>query len=146
MEKLIFESKFEQIFFNSENRELRQIWFDTTVEITVAEVKSEQLRMADLFDEYKPLYHLADCRNFLFPIAPDLQDWINQEIASRVKNSGTLKSAMVLSSDVITAMSIEQLGSDIERDLGKKTKAEVKSEYSAGVFPSVEDARTWFYS
>lgn len=147
MQELIYESKFEKIYFNAEQREAYQVWFDTTTEINDDLVRSEQEKMAELYEEYKPLYHLADSRKFAYPISPELQSWISTVIAKRVQDAGVKKSAMVMPEEFIVGLSVDQLGDEISKDIstrdGKKTPEDEL--FQVRVFATVEEARKWFY-
>jgi len=143
---LIYKSKFEDIYFDSERREALQVWFETTSEITDALIMSEQTKMAELYEEYKPLYHLADARNFLYPVSPEIQEWISVNIAARIKVAGVRKSAMVLPKEFIPSISVEQLEEEIAKDNSTRNKEVTEeSAYDVGVFGSLEEARKWFY-
>lgn len=62
--QLIYKSRFEKIYFDSERQEIFQVWLKSTARINEKKVKKEQIKMAELFEEYKAKYHLADARNF----------------------------------------------------------------------------------
>ena len=145
-QKEIYKSEYEVIYFDEERREAMQIWFETTKNIKDDMVKQEQLKMAELFEQYKPLYHLADARDFIYPVSPELQHWISTEIATRVKDAGIKKSAMVYSKEFIAQLSIKQLGDEIAKDISTRDKdVSEDEEYDVQVFASVADARKWFY-
>jgi len=143
-EKLIYSSKFEDIYFDSQMREALQIWNENTTLLNDSLLKEEQVKMAELFEEYKPLFHLADARKFFYPISPEIQHWINTEIAARIKIGGVRRSAMVLPEEFIAALGVEQLGEEIgDAQSSKKNKSDTY-DYDVAVFSSLEEAREWF--
>lgn len=82
----------------------------------------------------------------MFPIAPELQEWISTNIASRVKNAGVIKSAMILSKEYITSISMEQLENEIFSNFSTRNQ-DIPSDKSYDIrdFTTVEEAREWFY-
>lgn len=142
MEKeiIILSNEYETIYFYPEKREALQVWTEKTAKIKDDIVKAEQLKMAEVYEKHKPLYHLADARKFFHPISPELQKWINEVIAIRVKNAGVIKSGMVLPEEFIIALGVEQLGEEIQETQNKEDEG-----FELRLFSTVEEAREWFH-
>ena len=85
---------FEETFFpetkNADWKELQKYWEF----------------MEQCFIKYKPKYNLTNAVNFLFPVNPQNQEWIDKTIA-RTAAAIIKKKAMVMSSDFIAQLSIQ---------------------------------------
>ncbi|MCS7019647.1 MAG: hypothetical protein RMJ87_10985 [Cytophagales bacterium] len=74
-----------------------------------ADYKDQMMRLVALVQEKQPLYILMDLRQFFYPVNPEQQQWINEKVIPPILATGVLKGAFVLPTDIIAALSIEQI-------------------------------------
>ena len=88
---------------------LKLVWKSTS-----ADIKSEEEfkwllgQVAEIYETFKPSYVLYDQRKFFFPLTPELQNWINENLVAILKRIGVKKMAFVLSHDLFSRISVEQ--------------------------------------
>lgn len=84
---------------------------------------------------------LLNNRDFLFSISPDLQEWharfVTAKVRSTVENPALNKTAMIVSTDFINQLSIEQTMDENE---------ETNNYGEVRYFTEVEEARAWLRS
>ncbi len=85
------------------------------------------------FVQYKPLKMFIDAREFLFPVTPTMQEWIEQNVAKIAIENGQKKSAILMSKDILTQMSIEQI----------MAEGHIKDKVETRYFTSEDDAHRW---
>jgi hypothetical protein len=129
MEK--YQSKIQSIeYFASENL-LIQTWSKESNNTADSEFIAEMLQLADYITQTKPKKLLVDMREFKFPVAPEQQDWINQNVNQLLVELHT-KTAFVVSPDLFTSVSVEQTLNDKE---GKKVNNRFFEDY--------QNAKNW---
>ncbi len=80
-----------------------------------SDYRNQMKRMVEIVKEKLPLFILMDLREFFYPVNPEQQKWINEEIIPAILHTGVRKGAFVLPADMIVALSIEQIY-DIENN------------------------------
>ena len=113
------------------NNLLIQTWSKESNNTADSEFIAEMLQLADYITQTKPKKLLVDMREFQFPVAPEQQDWINQNVNKLLIELQT-KTAFVVSPDLFTSVSVEQTLNDNE---GKK----VISRF----FDNYQNAKNW---
>ena len=113
------------------NKLITQTWKATSENLTAEDFKNQMLELAKYFKELQPEKVLIDMRKFFFAVNPDLQDWVNENVNSKLAKVNA-KTAFVVSSDLFTKISVEQT-------LDENDGAEVNSKF----FDDYEDAKTW---
>jgi len=100
--------RFVTIEYEESQKQINLLWSDKTDDLTVELYKSEMLIFVGYFLKYTPEKLLNDLSRGSFIVTPDLQLWTVQNVyvhyASIVK-----KSAIVLSKDFLTQLSVEQI-------------------------------------
>lgn len=98
-----------------------------------ASYKKEMLDAYSLIEKYKPKYKINDATKFLFPITPEIQQWTQEVIISISHQCKLIKSAIVISEDIFSQVSIEQ------------TMEEAQSTLVIGYFKNLEIAKEWLF-
>ncbi|TAF65574.1 MAG: hypothetical protein EAZ55_08420 [Cytophagales bacterium] len=127
---LLFENKFLQLFLLESENIIKAVWNTETENMESDDFKVCISTLWQNLLKYKPKALLADTRQFLFPIAPEDQEWY----AENIPNFGidTQKVAMLISEGLVEQLSIEQT---IEEDQ--------KSGSLTGYFDDENKALAW---
>lgn len=100
-------SQYQQIVFNPEQSLLEIVWKNT--EELVEEIyKKEILWQLDQILHFLPTKLLLNTQDFTYVIAPLVQEWSNENILSKVLATGVQKIAVLIPSDLLAQISIEQ--------------------------------------
>ncbi len=83
-------------------------WRENTGEMTLDDFKQESLNCLALTRQLRPHKMMVDSREMFFPVVPELQDWLNENVFRVNLELGLNISAFVMSKEEITQMSIEQ--------------------------------------
>ena len=126
----IFENTYQTIAFN--NNVLVQTWKDDSKKMNSELFKSEMVKLGEAFDSKKPEFVLINMLNFTFAVAPDVQDWVNKNVNSKLIEHKTKKLGFIVSSDLFTKISVEQT---LEENEG--------SQLTNKYFENEEDALEW---
>lgn len=94
-------------------------WSGATNEAKWEDIKAEMIRLADFLDANKPQFILIDNRKMFFPIDPENQIWVDNNIAVKSVDNPNAKMAFVESEDIIVQLSLEQM---MEEDHLKNSK------------------------
>ncbi len=87
-------------------------WLPATEELVDDLFQAEVSQQTKAALAHQPKAFLTDARNFLFPIHPNLQEWVSNHIFRDMRAAGVKKLALLISSDVIAQLGIEQLVDD----------------------------------
>lgn len=112
--QLIYQSQYAKIFYSSEKSQIEHHWTALSYEMTEEEFKEEQLRYLDFSTSLKPQKGLVNSVSFLFTIAPHIQDWMNRELHPKYEEINFKKAAFLVSADLFTRFSIEQIFDDYQ--------------------------------
>lgn len=108
MEK-IYESKNVIVFYDEQKNLFEKEWLEHTENLTEEEFKEEMRIYGDLVLRYKPEKELVDTCKFQFTIAPDVQDWIGENVFPIYPQAGLRWAAFIANPEFITQLSVEQL-------------------------------------
>ncbi len=128
----IYESTTLNIELIAQEAVLFYQWTAESQDLSQTEFVKEAQIIHDEIVKHNIKYILADDRNFLFPIVPALQELIAKQLLSTLNIIGVKKFAHVVSPDIITQLSVEQL-------FEENQSATYKDQY----FNIVEDALIW---
>ena len=126
----IYKSTYQTIILD--NSILSQTWQKKSDDMDNQLFKDEMVELGKAFDNKKPKLVLINMQNFVFAVSPEVQEWVNKNVNSKLLQVGTQKIAFVVSSDLFTKISVEQT-------LGEDEEAELPSKY----FKDVEKAKKW---
>jgi hypothetical protein len=104
----IYQSPYLIIEHFPENSLFIMTWQENTSEMTINDFKQESLNCLDLTYKLRPQKMMVDSREMFFPVVPELQDWLNENVLRANLELGLNISAFVMSLEEITQMSIEQ--------------------------------------
>ncbi|WP_291726473.1 hypothetical protein [Bernardetia sp.] len=108
----IYKSKFVSINILPKKELLIIEWLSDSEDMTEEEFKNEIQAEIVAIKEYKPTNILARTTQMSFVITPNMQEWHNELVFPVFKNIGVSKLAIILSSDIFSQISIEQLIED----------------------------------
>lgn len=128
--ELLYQNNYICIYFLTESRLLKAVWTKETQHMDDAGFQESIQNIWKEVREKKPIGFLGDTRQFLFVVSIDLQTWYGENIGNTF-GTGTNKIAMLVTSEFIAQVSIEQT---IEED-----KSGVKTRY----FDEEGKAITW---
>jgi len=103
-----YKSEFMEVIFHEENSVIEFIWSDATLELTDELFRKELQQQAKSVDYFKPVNVLANTTKFIFPIAPDTQDWIDATIFPAWAQAGVKKMGLIVSPEMISQLSMKQ--------------------------------------
>lgn len=136
------DSKYVIAYYDEDLNLFEQTWLEESEDMEDEEYKSLQLDMhsiADSIDNIRFDLLLLDNRNFLFSMSPELQEWQAVNISSKLTkycpNPEAMKIAVIVSSDFISQLSIEQA---LEEEEG--------TEQGTKYFEDEGEARDWLMS
>ena len=87
---------------------LKAYWKNDHYNMTDEEYRDEVKSLIELVQEKKPKRMLGDMKNFTFPIDPETQIWLNENLFETYIKQGIDKLALILSNDLFSQISIEQ--------------------------------------
>ncbi len=128
--ELLHQSKYISISFLPQGRIIKAVWTTATQEMEDADFQESIQHIWQNVRNKKPVGFLGDTRLFFFVVSIHLQTWYGENIGDTF-GTGTNKIAMLVTSEFIAQVSIEQT---IEED-----KSAVKTRY----FDEEEKALTW---
>ena len=129
---LVYQSRYVVMNYDKVSSLLEVIWTRETENATDKDFKFEAVTYLETLETYHPEKVLFDTTVTVFPINLDLQIWGNNHIISKTRLTGLKKTAIVISTDPITRLSIEQL-------FDEDVKQAVKRKF----FETIEEARDW---
>ena len=103
---IIFESTYQTISLN--NNVLVQTWKEDSKNMNGEIFKTEMVKLGEAFDSKQPEFVLINMLKFTFAVAPDVQDWVNKNVNSKLIEYKTKKLGFIVSSDLFTKISVEQ--------------------------------------
>lgn len=106
--KHLFTDHFFELYFDETLRVFKMIWLPTTETMKKEDFKQGLLKYVSYYDELKPYGVLHDMRENKFVVAPEVQDWANENVNRRAFEVGLKKVAFLLGSDIFTMVSVEQ--------------------------------------
>ena len=128
----VYKSEYLKIEVESANSLLLYTWFPASEKMDDEKFKSEATKLTDEVDRHKIKNIIADDRDFMFPISPDMQVWVVENLLSRLPEIGVKRFAHIQSEDLLIQMSAEQL---FQEDAAKQ--------YQSKYFSSEKEAREW---
>ena len=131
----VYKSTYWTISHKKEQALLTPIWNNNSANMTEDLYKSEMENYVELVEKYQPKQLLIDCKEFCFPITPNIQEWIDARIFPRVLLVGVKYVAIVIPSELIANLSVQQA---MEEPEGAK--------FTTRYFDNIEDSAQWLLS
>ena len=134
--KLIIKDRYNEIKFDESAHLHYHIMKDATSDMSEEELKNLLFIWKESVFKLRPKFLLIDSRDLDFPISPDFQNWITDNIAQPVANLEEVrKVCYVIPDEFISKLSITQLTGD-----HKEVIKSSKFKYVA----TIEEAKQWF--
>lgn len=112
MKKQVYQSKYVSYDFEEESAMLIESW--TSIPLTEAIFKEEQMHKKELLLTYRPTHILDDISQTDFSISPELQEWSEELFVPVLMEIGVTKYAIVLPSSLFAQVSMEQTVDEIQ--------------------------------
>lgn len=128
----IYENTYIKVLYN-QNEQL--VYFEYSSKTENMDVEEYTLILKDFIEimyQYRPKKILGNMAHFNFIIAPDFQEWINENLFSAYATIALDKIAIISSHEYISSLSIEQT---MEEDSAQSYKFEY--------FKDNKDAEAW---
>ena len=128
----IYESKYLKVSHHCTQRMFHYVFSETTWDMTTDEYRQLLEDYINIIRKYRPKRILGDMVDFNFVISPELQEWIDQHVFTAYAEIGFEKIAILLSTQYITNLSIQQT-------MEENNMSTFESEY----FNDTDAARAW---
>lgn len=129
-EETILENNSYKVLMNWEKQMIIIAWNEQTLYWTGEDYKKENLHIVQAVAQCKSKYLLSLSRNFLYTINPEEQLWLVDNVFTSHYQNGVRKMALVMSEDIISQLSIEQL-------------IDETNIIASGMFAEEEEAEAW---
>jgi hypothetical protein len=121
--QIIDENKFRKLLYHEDTAILEDVWLPESEQMDVDTFKEQAHINLDARLKYQPQYFLSDLRNYHFAISPDLQLWLAKEVIKVNEITALQKTALIVTQDFITQLSIEQAIDEIQENRKRSTPA-----------------------
>ena len=128
-----YKSKFMEVIFHQDNQTLEFRWSQETVELTNEDFKRELVQQVKSVEESTPKNVLIDTTQFIFPISPEIQNWVDEAVYPAWAAAGVTKMGFLMSPEMVSQLSIQQA-------VAENSQVQLKS----GFFETKEQAFEWF--
>lgn len=109
MSREIFVSHLSSVHHDDENQISEIRWFPTTADMTTEDYKEEALRHLKATQDNVTKAIFIDGRSYFYTIVPEVQEWIDEHIASGFVDAGARKMAVLFPESVFVQISAEQM-------------------------------------
>jgi len=106
--KEVLRTKYDVIYLDAANKIVKNEWSPVTESMTWEEFKSELLALKEIVVKNNTYGVLGDTSGLRYGITPEQQEWIGQNYFPDVLAAGLKKYAIIVSTDFITELSVEQ--------------------------------------
>ncbi|EAY26314.1 hypothetical protein M23134_01637 [Microscilla marina ATCC 23134] len=107
-------------------------WQPSTAGLDEETLKSEIKKSLDFILVHKPQRILIDSSNFNFVIAPELQEWFDNEVFIIYPKANVKRKAFLVTSDIFAQVSLQQHINDAKHQT-----------FESAFFDSEEQAMSW---
>lgn len=105
--EILHQSKYVEILYDASKSLIVDKFLSTTKDMTDEQFKEEMYVFVEICEKYLPKSELVHLLDMQYPIAPDMQEWMNTEIFPRYENI-IKRMAFLLPTDLIPALAVEQ--------------------------------------
>ncbi len=106
--KEVLRTKYDVVYIDEKNKLVKNEWSIKTEKMTWDEFKTELLSLKEIVVRNKTYGILGDTSGLRYAITPEQQEWIAQNYFPEVLAAGLKKYSIVVSTDMITELSVEQ--------------------------------------
>ena len=129
----LLKNKYLTINWDEDHKLLELIYSKETADLTEEIYKEQIIEIVNIAKQYKIEKFLSNLKEFYYPIAPSLQKWINMQFYNKTSIT-TAKTAIILSTELVKGISIEQAVEESDKKLNLK------------YFDEYTQARDWLLS
>lgn len=108
MDKL-YESQFVSHFIIREKSLLKSVWKSNTTNMRPEQFIQECNEQNKYLQSTQALKLFADSRKFLFPISPELQEWLDNKMIPQLIAVNLSKWALIYPEELVSQLSVDQL-------------------------------------
>lgn len=131
----VYNSPYLHLTFFAESELIEATWQYLTEGMQIEDFKHEFLSYRRIVLQYQPKKIIVDHRDLLFPIIPEVQKWINENIFKDILDAGLCKAAIIMGTDLVNQLATEQM---MEEEEGSK--------FTTRYFDNKEEATIWVLS
>ncbi len=128
---ILHKNNYVEIIYEKNNSLIIDKFLSTTEKMKNEEFKKEMTIFAEKCEKYKPERELVDLIDMKYPIVPEIQELVNNNIFPRYK-SIIKRMAFLMPKDLFVKMSVEQT---MEEEVGE--------EFTKACFDNEQKARKW---
>lgn len=132
----ILQNQYVQIILHASEQLAVATWSAATEQMDEEAYKAVFMELADVFEKHQVRYWLGDAKDFRTPVTPDLQLWVALEFTPRLISSGVRKMAVVIPTEFIPSLSVEQSMEEMKEHHEEKL-------FDMAYFDDVSAARAW---
>lgn len=133
--KTLHDSEFQRIEFDEKSGILYEIWKIKSEDMTPLDFQNEMQQQVQAARQAKSRAALTDTLDMRFPIVPEMQEWLNENIFPQFIELGMKRIAFLMSREMITQLSVEQT---MEEETG--------SQFEMRYFSDQQEAERWLVS
>jgi len=104
----VLRTKYDVIYVDEANRIVKNEWSTDTIDMNWEEFKTELLTLKEIVVNNNTYGILGDTSGLRYGITPEQQDWIAQNYFPEVIAAGLKKYGIIVSTDLVTELSVEQ--------------------------------------
>jgi len=105
---IIYQTSYHTILYDANANIIGNRWDKSTADISAEEFKAEIMEFQKIIETKHPKGIMGNTLDLLFPISPEIQDWIVNNLFAAIVPAGVKKYAIVVPSDFLTQLSVEQ--------------------------------------
>lgn len=128
------DNQYWSISYDEANQAVICTWKSTSEDMTDDEFKIEMTSYVEVVEKYQVPKLLLNLRNGSYTVAPEVQEWVADEIAPRAIQAGQNKIATILSQNIFSQVSTQQMMEEGDIPL-------IQQQY----FEDVETASQWLF-
>lgn len=128
----IYESDYKKTTYDAGKSIIANYWTPATANMDEDEYQREIMVWVEAIEKYNARNLLAQTQEFAYTVSVEMQDWTDKEVFPRMVAAGVKKFAIVMSSEFIAQLSIEQV-------MQTESGTLIPTQY----FDNEEDAMDW---
>jgi len=130
MSEVLFESDAVLVKYQNESKIFEYQWKPRATELSDEEYRSAMLSVMQQVEALQPRLVVANTKHSSFTIRVEMQKWVAENVIAPAARLGMKKLALVVSSDLIIQLSVEQsLDETVERPFETKYFDEAAAAY-----------------
>ena len=129
---VVHSDKFMDVVLDKENNIIEHFWKETSTDLSDNTFKDQLNKFRELIVQYKPKGVTVDTTKFLFPLTPEIQQWVGETFFPPIIAVGVKKYALQVSPDIFAQVSVESV-----------IEEESKDQFITKYFDNLESAKQW---